>query len=605
MPISRIYNWAVLLWTLLALFQQPVTGLIQYSAAELLRLRSHLPAPPPASLLILDAIPLPRRKYIHRGSRRNIQEDISKPIKSIWSTSRRLRRAPNRVVDRSVLACLARSANTPVKSDNSSVNFGLLNIRSLTGKGHLIQDLLTDRKFDFLCLTETWQQPNDFSQLNDSTPPGFVYISQPRGTGRGGGLAVIHREKWIVSPLSAPTFSSFESTVCQLSGPTPTIITTIYRPPKTNNDFMNDFAALLTHLSILSPNIIILGDFNIHMDDCNSPLTKDFSSCLQSFGLQQLINFPTHSKGHVLDLVCYSGVSPSDCKADELAITDHFLLSFHICLPLSISKLSRLISFRNIKDINLNSLSSSVNSLIDNIYSTLNSTALDDLVSYYNTGLHSILNSLAPLKTRSVSFARSAPWFTPELRLMKAKGRQLDRLYRKTGLAVHKDTYKNYILHYKDCITQAKSLYYTGLICSNEGSTKSIFSLYKNISRAPDSLPSYLCSTDFCNSLMSFFDSKILKIHQQLSSQPFPCSAYELSPPAHSFSSFQLPTTSEITSLIHKSNLSTCLLDPLPTVLVKACASTIIPLISTIIHSSLSTGTVPASFKIAAITIYA
>uniref|UniRef100_A0A3B5PRX1 Reverse transcriptase domain-containing protein n=2 Tax=Xiphophorus maculatus TaxID=8083 RepID=A0A3B5PRX1_XIPMA len=239
---------------------------------------------------------------------------------------------------------------------------------------------------------------------------------------------------------------------------------------------------------------------------------------------------------------------------------------------------------------------------MDNIYSTLNSTALDDLVSYYNTGLHSILNSLAPLKTRSVSFARSAPWFTPELRLMKAKGRQLDRLYRKTGLAIHKDIYKNYIVHYKDCITQAKSLYYTGLICSNEGSTKSIFSLYKNIIRTPDSLPSYLCSTDFCNSLMSFFDSKILKIHQKLSSQPFPCSVFELSPPAHSFSSFQLPTTSEITSLIHKSNSSTCLLDPLPTVLVKACASTIIPLISTIIHSSLSTGKVPASFKIAAIT---
>jgi hypothetical protein len=42
-----------------------------------------------------------------------------------------------------------------------------------------------------------------------------------------------------------------------------------------------------------------------------------------------------------------------------------------------------------------------------------------------------ILNSLAPLKNRSVSFSVSAPWFNPYLRLMKAKGRQLERLHKK------------------------------------------------------------------------------------------------------------------------------------------------------------------------------
>ena len=94
-----------------------------------------------------------------------------------------------------------------VLNDSSTVNFGLLNIRSLTSKGHLVQDYLTDRKLDFFCLTEMWQQPNDFSQLNDATPPGFVYISQPRGSGRGGGLAIIHREKWKVIPVSVPASS--------------------------------------------------------------------------------------------------------------------------------------------------------------------------------------------------------------------------------------------------------------------------------------------------------------------------------------------------------------------------------------------------------------
>lgn len=236
-----------------------------------------------------------------------------------------------------------------------------------------------------------------------------------------------------------------------------------------------------------------------------------------------------------MDLICCSGVSPSDHTADEHPITDHFLLSFNVRLPLSVTKLPRLVSFRNIKDINLISLSSSTHSLMD----THHLTTLEELVSHYNTGLHSILNSLAPLKTRSVSFSRSGPWFTPELRLMKAKGRQLERLHRKTGQIVHKDIYKNHMLHYKDGISQTKSNCYTGIICSNEGNTKALFSLYNNITQAPDSLPSPLCSTAFCKSLMSFFDEKILKIHQHLSSQPTPGIP-------HCFSSFQLPTTSEI-----------------------------------------------------------
>ncbi|XP_056441138.1 uncharacterized protein LOC130378383 [Gadus chalcogrammus] len=102
---------------------------------------------------------------------------VHSPDESFWSSTRRPpRNTGRRRVDPSLLASLPRSASATVLNDSSTVNFGLLNIRSLTSKGHLVQDYLTDRKLDFFCLTETWQQPNDFSQLNDATPPGFVYI---------------------------------------------------------------------------------------------------------------------------------------------------------------------------------------------------------------------------------------------------------------------------------------------------------------------------------------------------------------------------------------------------------------------------------------------
>ncbi|XP_036069946.1 GTPase IMAP family member 8-like [Oryzias melastigma] len=133
---SKLYGWSALTWTLLWLFHRPSAGLIQYSAAELLRLR-YQPAGPPLLHFRTDSPLTPRRRYIHRGTRRQFRDDTSKHIQFSSSTTRCPPRYSGRPVDHSVLSSLPRLGNeagSAMRQDSATINFGLINIRSLSNK---------------------------------------------------------------------------------------------------------------------------------------------------------------------------------------------------------------------------------------------------------------------------------------------------------------------------------------------------------------------------------------------------------------------------------------------------------------------------------------
>ncbi|PIK35351.1 hypothetical protein BSL78_27825 [Apostichopus japonicus] len=72
--------------------------------------------------------------------------------------------------------------------------------------------------------------------------------------------------------------------------------------------------------------------------------------------------------------------------------------------------------------------------------------------------------------------------------------------------------------------------------------------------------------------------------------------------PASSFDSFSEATEDEILKIIKNSPSKSCMLDPLPTWLAKGCSAELILLITNIVNTSMSTGTVPDSFKVAHVT---
>ena len=83
----------------------------------------------------------------------------------------------------------------------------------------------------------------------------------------------------------------------------------IYRPPyssqhlMTLNTFVGEFATYLESIILVPEPLIVIGDFNIHVNDTNDPNACEFLDLLVSMGLKQHVKASTHEGGHTLDLV--------------------------------------------------------------------------------------------------------------------------------------------------------------------------------------------------------------------------------------------------------------------------------------------------------------
>ena len=247
------------------------------------------------------------------------------------------------------------------------------------------------------------------------------------------------------------------------------------------------------------------------------------------------------------------------------------------------------------------------------------------MVSSYNQVLSSTLDCLAPLKTRTVTFSHTAPWYTPQLRSMKAKGRQLERMSKRTGLTVHAEALKDHLTVYRRALSQTKSSYYAHLIAMGEGNPKALFTTINRLLQPPASALHSSSSSDLCNRFVAFFQHKIDAIYEQLqppgpSPPPGPTLLLPTPPntsptprtysvatcpapiPHCSFPVFSPLDAVTISKIVSGSKPSTCALDPMPTSLVKSSMSALCPLMTAIINSSLSTGSVPHNLKIASVT---
>ena len=205
------------------------------------------------------------------------------------------------------------------------------------------------------------------------------------------------------------------------------VYTTIKLSYLTNNVFLNEFLDFLTDFVPLSKNIIITGDFNIHVNDCENQDGSCLNDNINAMGYDQHVQFPTHRSGHTLDLVItehHSNMKVISCDAGSF-ISDHCSVEF----ILSVEKeniLSETKTFRDMKDADLDAL----NIAFGNI-SLQDHSDIDSMVNRFEMEASNILDHYVPEVTRTVIQRKPKPWFNNQIKDLKKQLRRRERVWRK------------------------------------------------------------------------------------------------------------------------------------------------------------------------------
>ena len=401
---------------------------------------------------------------------------------------------------------------------HQSLSISLANVQSVKNKQLILHHYMVESSIDLCVLTETWLRDTEADQawlqcssLNNN---GFKCFTSNRQNRRGGGLALICRDMYKVTSLGSGQLRSFEFAKWRLSLKHTTLtILAIYHPPQsdqsqaTNRDFLDEFTNWVAEYIINDLNVIILGDFNLHVNNFNDDTAMNFIESTQALALEQHVNFSTHTSGNTLDLVfteLFNGLKVQDCIQDDF-ISDHCIVRCNLNVKRPDIK-RKVVSYRKLKDIDFGKMSGYVNINYD--------ADLNGLVEQFDKALSVALDEVAPIQTKLQSVRKSIPWFTDEVKECKQFMRRREKIWRRYKTDGTKTAFTKARAKYKQQLRIAKIGIISTKVIDCGSDTRKLYSLVNGLIGLTkhNPLPDNQTNEELVEEFGSFFMSKISKI---------------------------------------------------------------------------------------------
>ena len=180
------------------------------------------------------------------------------------------------------------------------MNLCLLNARSFNKKEQRLKDYIVDNDIDLAAFTETWLKPEDEENkmtIGDLCPTGYKFFHEAKVNKKGGGVGLLHKNIFNLQSQKTIKFSSFEHIELFLTSPSSIRLVIIYRPPPSKENklkvslFLEELQIFLEQQLTKSGTLLLLGDFNIHMEDLQDHDALRFKNLLEGFDLTQHVSY--------------------------------------------------------------------------------------------------------------------------------------------------------------------------------------------------------------------------------------------------------------------------------------------------------------------------
>ena len=485
---------------------------------------------------------------------------------------------------------------------SGNLRIATVNARSLKPKQHFLLDLLIEYKIDILIVTETWINNSDndktwseCSVLN--TGNGFkLNHGVIRSHKRGGGISIIHRNWLVVNCLEKIEDNDYELTHWQIQQNNKKInLLGCYRPPNGSvNVFHDKLAGKLQNYLDLQ-NLIILGDFDIHINNINDEDAAQFLQTMNSLGMDQLVKYPTHDSGNILDHIYIKTVN-RDIKAIDCCnkdvVSDHQLIVMTINVSTKMQTL-RSIEYRNFKKVEITSF------FEDLKLEDIEATTLNDYIELFDNKIQQTVNKHAPVKTMKIVDRLTRPWYTDKIRSHHKTLQKCEYNWRKFKTSMHRSAYKMARNKYKSCITSARHNHTSKLILEAKGDSKKLYNIVSRLTgqTVENPLPPHSSDKDLADNFVNFFHGKITNIRDKLDQ----CKSFKVPTrvTGEYLTEFKEVNNEDVLKIINKMQPKSCELDSIPTVFIKDNIDKFLPSITNIVNLSLHEANFHSNWKTA------
>ena len=318
----------------------------------------------------------------------------------------------------------------------------LMNTQSIRNKTADFVDYVCENKLDLVAVTETWLKATDDSIRAQLCPTGCKFLDKPCKNCCGGGTALLYRDSIKTFMTNSGQKESFEFSewVILLSSSNNIRLIIIYRRLSSEHHrvlssvFFNGFSHYTESIILSKEHLLILGDFNIHVHVLSDPDTRKFLDLLDSLGLGQHVDQPTHTHGHILDLAITrmaSSIIQTSLRVDRY-FSDHGSVVCDLKLRKPTYKV-KTISYRKSKSVDMarfhDDLASS--SLCTINYSQVHYPAsLEKFVKNYESTLLNLIDHHTPIKTKTVWSRPQVPWYNEVIAEAKRQRRKVEKIWR-------------------------------------------------------------------------------------------------------------------------------------------------------------------------------